>query len=203
MKLKPYQTIGLLGGSFNPAHKGHLYISKLALKWLGLSDIWWLVAPQNPLKNPKDLRAYSKRVKSAENLRSQLPQHLQRRIHIVTLEAEKGLYYTQQTLSYLQSHYPKIKFIWLAGTDNLQYFHRWQHWHKIVKAIPIAVFRRGRYTTSSILGMAKYRLNITRRSPKCFLQPRSQSQLNAPIWTIFNNRPVDYTSTDIRKKGYF
>jgi len=114
----PGMTVGLLGGSFDPPHEGHLHISEVALKRLGLNQVWWLVTPGNPLKErgPADL---SRRLDACETL-------INRRVGIVAtdLEARLGTRYTSETLRSMQRHYPNVRFVWLMGADNLVEFHR-------------------------------------------------------------------------------
>lgn len=133
------RKIGLLGGSFNPAHAGHLHISLEALKRLKLDEIWWLVSPQNPLKKASDLEAYDVRFESAKGLA------LHPRIRVCDLEAKHGLFYTVDTIRFLQARHRDHQFVWLMGADNLAGFHRWRSWREIALAVPIAVLDRAPY----------------------------------------------------------
>lgn len=127
------KTVGLLGGSFNPAHDGHRHISLQALKLLGLDEVWWLVSPLNPLKQAKDMASYDRRVASAEKIASHP------RIKVSRVEQEINTRYTIDTISKLQKMYPDISFVWLMGADNLLEFHHWYCWRSIMHAVPIAV----------------------------------------------------------------
>src|SRR5205814_9002 len=118
-------TVGLLGGSFNPAHEGHRHISLYALKMLGLDAVWWMVSPQNPLKSKKDMAPLKTRMQSARDV-SRHP-----KIFVTDIETHLGTQYTADTLSSLQEHFPRTKFVWLMGTDNLRQIHRWQEWQSI------------------------------------------------------------------------
>ena len=138
------RKIGLLGGSFNPAHAGHLHISREALKRLQLDEVWWLVSPQNPLKKASDLADYKTRFASAEAT-ARDP-----RIHVIGIEAEQGLRYTIDTVRFLQNHYRDCQFIWLMGADNLAQFHRWRAWRAIAAAIPIAVLDRAPFSLHAL-----------------------------------------------------
>ena len=133
------RTIGLLGGSFNPAHEGHLHISLEALKRLKLDEVWWLVSPQNPLKNASDLEAYELRFASAAALATHP------RIRVCDLEAKHGLFYTVDTIRFLQARHRNYRFVWLMGADNLAGFHRWRAWREIARRVPIAVLDRAPY----------------------------------------------------------
>lgn len=129
--------IGLLGGSFNPAHEGHLHVSDVALKRLGLDYIWWLVAPQNPLKSSVGMAPLYDRLSYAADNFEQHP-----RIIVVDVETTLGTRYTIDTLTALQHRFPQVNFVWLMGTDNLARFERWKRWRDIAARVPIAVVMR-------------------------------------------------------------
>ena len=137
--------IGLLGGSFNPAHEGHLHVSLEALKRLRLDCVWWLVSPQNPLKPKEGMADYEARMESA-----MLVTQGQRRIRVSDFENRHGLHYTHATLRELHRRYPNIQFIWLMGADNLADFHRWQHWRSIIKQTPVAIFDRAPFSHKAL-----------------------------------------------------
>lgn len=130
------KRIGLLGGSFNPAHAGHLHISREAIKRLSLSEVWWLVSPKNPLKAADELAPYATRLTSAQAVATDP------RIHVTDIEAVHHLHYTVDTLRFLKRRYPRHTFVWLMGADNLPHFHRWRHWQAIVRLVPIAILDR-------------------------------------------------------------
>lgn len=132
--------IGLLGGSFNPAHAGHLHISTQAIMRLGLDAIWWLVSPQNPLKSSRDMAAQNIRLAAAR-----LVEH-HPRIVATDIEARLGTVLTVETLPKIRDLHPSARFIWLMGEDNLQQFHRWARWQDITRSMPIAVFCRPGYS---------------------------------------------------------
>jgi nicotinate-nucleotide adenylyltransferase len=133
------RKIGLLGGSFNPAHEGHLHISLEALKRLRLDEIWWLVSPQNPLKKSSDLAKYETRLEKARAM-ARHP-----RIRVLDIEAREKLFYTIDSIRYLQRAHPRHAFVWLMGADNLGSFHRWRAWRKIASLVPVAVLDRAPY----------------------------------------------------------
>lgn len=130
------RTIGLLGGSFNPAHAGHLHISLEALKRLQLDEIWWLVSPKNPLKKADDLADYALRLSFARGLANHP------RIRVLDVEAQHQLHYTIDSIRFLQSHRRDCAFVWLMGADNLAGFHRWKNWREIARRLPIAILDR-------------------------------------------------------------
>lgn len=126
--------IGLLGGSFDPAHDGHLYVSEVAKRALKLDQVWWLVTPGNPLKPaPESAEVRLERAR----LVARLPY-----IQVSDIETRLGTHYTIDTVKALQRRFPGVTFIWLMGSDNLEQFSRWRRWRDIAQAIPIAVVRR-------------------------------------------------------------
>ncbi len=129
-------VIGLLGGSFNPAHDGHLYVSQTAIKRLKLDYVWWLVSPGNPLKDEKSMAAFAARFASAQKA-ARHP-----RLIVTDIEKRLGTRYTADTVAALQRRFPNVTFVWLMGSDNLENFHRWQHWEQIVRRVAIAVVQR-------------------------------------------------------------
>lgn len=139
------RRIGLLGGSFNPAHAGHVHLSLEALKTLGLDEVWWLVSPANPLKKASDLAAYETRLSRA---RAVAAGH--GAIRVSDIEARRGWRYTIDTLRGLRRCYPRTQFVWLMGADNLHHFHRWRKWEDIAELVPIAVFDRAPFTFAAL-----------------------------------------------------
>ena len=133
------KKIGLLGGSFNPAHAGHRHISVEALRLLDLDEVWWLVSPQNPLKPAADMAPLAARLASAHRA-ARHP-----RIKPSAIETELGTRYAVDTVAALQYRYPKARFIWLAGADILPELHRWHRWRGLLRRLPIAVLARPRY----------------------------------------------------------
>ena len=126
--------IGLLGGSFDPAHAGHLYVSRIALRQLKLDYVWWLVSPGNPLKpHPASPEVRTQRA----NLLAK-----DKRIIVTDLESGLGTRFTIDTVTSLQRRFPRVEFVWLMGSDNLEQFSRWRRWRDIAARLPIAVVRR-------------------------------------------------------------
>ena len=132
------KNIGLLGGSFDPPHKGHLFISLEAKKILNLDEIWWLVTPQNPLKISQPA-SYNQRLNNCHSITKGFP------IKISEIEKKINSTYSYQTINFIQNHYKNIKFFWLMGADNLINFNNWQNWRSIFNEISIVVFRRHGY----------------------------------------------------------
>lgn len=129
--------IGLLGGSFNPAHSGHLYVSETALKRLKLDSVWWLVSPGNPLKPGPGMASFAARLKSARMVAAH-----HSRIHVSDLEQVLGTRYTIDTVAALAHRFPHVQFVWLMGSDNLAQFSRWRRWQDLARMVPIAVVQR-------------------------------------------------------------
>jgi nicotinate-nucleotide adenylyltransferase len=145
------QRIGLLGGSFNPAHAGHVHISLEAMKRLKLDGVWWLVSPANPLKNPLDYAPFEQRMRDAKTITSIHPN-----IAISDIEQRINTRYSIDTINYLKMHHPHIEFIWLMGADNLVSFHKWKAWQNIIAHIPIAVFNRAPFAHRALRSKAAY-----------------------------------------------
>jgi len=150
--------IGLLGGSFNPAHGGHRRISLFAAKALGLDEVWWLVSPGNPLKDAATMAPLTARVASATAMARLAP------IRVSAIERELGTRFTVDTLAKIRRRWPKIQFIWLMGADNLAQFHRWHRWRDIARAMPIAILARPRYDGAAIASPAMAWLGRYRQS---------------------------------------
>jgi nicotinate-nucleotide adenylyltransferase len=133
------KRIGLLGGSFNPAHAAHRRISLFALEALGLDEVWWVVSPGNPLKPAAGMAPLPVRLASARAMARRA------RIRPTAIEAALGTRYTADTLRTLVRRYPRHRFIWLMGADNLAQFDRWRDWRGIARTLPIAVIARPGY----------------------------------------------------------
>jgi nicotinate-nucleotide adenylyltransferase len=149
--------IGLLGGSFNPAHTGHLYVSETALKRLKLDSVWWLVSPGNPLKDEAGMAAFGARIQSARAIAAHHP-----RIHVSGLEKGLGTRYTIDTINALKRRFPHIQFVWLMGSDNLAQFGRWRRWQDLARKIPIAVVQRPGSILASLNAPLVRRFGTTR-----------------------------------------
>jgi nicotinate-nucleotide adenylyltransferase len=137
------KRIGLLGGSFNPAHGGHRAISLFAIRALELDELWWLVSPGNPLKDPAGMAPLPARLASARKHASGT------NIRPAAIEEALGTRYTIDTLKALTKRYPGHRFIWLMGGDNLFQFHQWRDWRDIARTVPIAVIARPGYSHSA------------------------------------------------------
>ena len=146
------RTIGLLGGSFNPAHAGHLHITLHALRALKLDEVWWLVSPRNPLKTAESLNHYEQRLQSAQRLAAPY-----KRIRVLDIERRFNTRYSYETIALLRRKYPGARFVWMIGADNLAQFHRWKRWQTLLATIPILIFDRAPYSHTSLRSKAMLR----------------------------------------------
>ena len=184
------KKIGLLGGSFDPPHKGHLFISLEAKKLLQLEEIWWLVTPQNPLKILKPA-TYDERLNNCKNITQNFP------IKIKEIEKKIQSDYSYKTINHIINHYKNIKFFWLMGADNLINFHKWQNAHRIFNEIPIVVFRRYGYNDKALKSnIANFYKNFKINSKNL----RLSNLKKTPAWTIIQNKEIKISSTEIRKQ---
>ncbi|HNS88161.1 MAG TPA: nicotinate-nucleotide adenylyltransferase [Parvularculaceae bacterium] len=183
--------IGLLGGSFNPAHGGHREISLEALKLFGLDAVWWLVTPGNPLKTGDDYKydSYEQRLAAARRIADHP------RIVVSNFEDRKNLQYTVDTLEALHDLWPQMKFIWLMGADSLVGFHRWKNWRRIASLAPIAVFNRPGFEAAALASDAAkeltlFRLPSSRASDLAAAEP--------PAWVFIEKTANPLSATEIR-----
>ena len=182
--------IGLLGGSFNPAHSGHRAISLAAMRALDLDEIWWLVSPGNPLKTgATDMAPLAIRLKSARAMARRAP------ILATDIEARLGTRYTIDTLRKLVRLYPRNRFIWLMGGDNLAQFHRWRAWREIARTMPIAVIARPGYEHAAHAGPA---MGWLRRCQRPAHQAKSWTMWRLPALVLLRFRPDPTSATAAR-----
>lgn len=183
------RRIGLLGGSFNPAHQGHRDISLAALAYLDLDEVWWLVSPQNPLKPVAGMADFAERLASARAM-AHHP-----RIRVTDVEAKLGTRFTADTLKKLVTRFPSCRFVWLMGADNLAQIASWRDWTRIFHLAPIAVFDRPTYTIKALTALAARRFQRSRRREAALkilaLQP-------APAWAFVHHRLNPVSATEIR-----
>lgn len=183
-------NIGLLGGSFNPAHDGHKHLSELALKRLNLDCVWWLVSPQNPLKSPDDMAPLADRLHSAKKIIAGHP-----RLLATDIEQETGSTYTAHTLAALHTRFPGARFVWLMGSDNLHQIHLWQDWITIFETTPVAVFARppaGSALVPCPAATAYAKNRVT--GPKI----RQLARLTPPAWGLLHTPLNPLSATEIR-----
>ena len=185
----PGRRVGLLGGSFNPAHEGHQAITLEALTRLKLEQVWWLISPQNPLKPSEGMAPLEERLAGARALAGDA------RILVTALEETLGSAYTAHTLGALRTRFPKVRFVWLMGADNLIQISEWKDWQQIFDAVPIAVFDRPSYSSAALSApaarhFARQRLPESRAGELAMQRP--------PAWVFIHQRLSPQSSTDIR-----
>ena len=187
----PDQVVGLLGGSFDPAHEGHVHITREAIKRFGLGQVWWMVSPGNPLKDrgPAPLAA---RMQRARNVM----QHP--KVQITDIEAHLGTRYTADTLAHLQRLYPRVRFVWLMGADNMAQLHQWQDWQSIMESVPIGVLARPGQRISARMSRAA---GLYKRYRIPGRYGHLLARAHAPAWCFVNVPMNDTSSTRIRGAG--
>lgn len=188
---RPGQTVGLLGGSFDPAHEGHAHITREALKRFGLDRVWWLVSPGNPLK-PNGPAPLDRRMARAR----EVMRHP--RAVVTDIEARLGTRFTAETLGGIFALYPGVRFTWLMGADNLADFHLWERWQEIMQALPVGVIARPGERVAARTSPAARRFRAARLPVEAArLLPRA----TAPAWCLVNVPMLDTSSSAIRARG--
>jgi nicotinate-nucleotide adenylyltransferase len=186
----PGQRIGLMGGSFNPAHDGHVLASRLVLHRLRLDRLWWLVTPGNPLKEIAGLPALSTRIEAARAI-ARDP-----RIAVTGFEAEIGTRFTHDSIAWLVRRAPTAHFVWIMGADNLRQFHLWRRWRAIAELVPIAVVDRPGSTfhaLNSHAGGALAPFRVAERDAASFAERRP------PAFIFLHGPRSSLSSTAIRR----
>lgn len=184
-----HRRIGLLGGSFNPAHEGHRDISLAALAYLDLDEVWWMVSPQNPLKPEKGMASFAERMAGAKAM-AHHP-----RIKVTDIEKRLGTRYTADTLRTLVTRFPSYRFVWLMGADNLAQIASWRDWTRIFHLTPIAVFDRPTYTIKALSSLAARRFRRSRRREAAL---KTLAATPAPAWVFVHHRLNPISATQIR-----
>lgn len=185
------RRIGLLGGSFNPAHEGHREISLAALNRLKLDAVWWLVTPGNPLKNKHSYAPYRERLQRARIVADHP------NIVVSDFENRHNLQYTVETLAAIKAMNPDTAPIWLMGADGLKNFHRWRDWRRIAETTSFAVFNRPGYGDDALSSEAAKALCAFRLDVKDADQLWTQAP---PAWIFFPDTNNPASSTQLRRK---
>lgn len=189
------KRIGLLGGSFNPPHQGHIHISKHALKELSLDYIWWIVSPQNPLKNRRGMEQFTTRVAKANELVAS-----EKRIKVTTIETHFRTRFSFDTIRNLREALPSHQMVWLMGADNLSQISQWHNWRGLINSIPIAVFDRAPYATRALASKAAYVYSQSRLKRG---RSHQLSRHKPPAWIYLNIPKHPASSTQIRSQGEY
>jgi nicotinate-nucleotide adenylyltransferase len=182
-------VVGLLGGSFDPAHEGHVHITREALKRMGLDQVWWLVSPGNPLKARRPAPI-------ADRLRRAKAVMRDPRVRITALEAALCTRATADTIDRLTAIYPGVTFVWLMGADNLVQFHRWGRWRDILRSVAVGVLARPGSGVAARLSVAARAFRVHRVARGENLRGRK-----APVWAFVNLPMNDASSSEIRARG--
>ena len=186
----PLKTVGLVGGSFNPAHSGHRRLSLAAIDALGLDELWWLVSPGNPLKASTGMASLEARVARARAVARRSP------IRVTAIEAQLGTRYTIDTVRALVRRFPRHRFIWIIGADNLDQFHRWRQWRALARTVSIAVMVRPAYIGLAAASPATAWLRrFVRPQPDI----RNWTRWRPPAIVLLHMRPDPSSATAIRR----
>lgn len=191
LDLAPGMTVGLFGGSFNPAHDGHAHLARTALRQLGLDRVVWLVSPQNPLKSARDSAPLAERMASARAAAATVGPAM----IVSDIESRMGTQWTIDTLRALAARHPGVRFVWLMGSDNLASFHRWRGWTDILRLMPVAVIARPGSTLSGPTAPAAERF-ASARIPAA--RARLLPFMAAPAWTWLSAPLNARSSTALR-----
>jgi nicotinate-nucleotide adenylyltransferase len=188
-----HRRIGLLGGSFNPAHRGHLHLSLLALRHLDLDLVWWLVSPQNPLKSASGMAPFGLRLEAARRVAA-----ADKRIAVRDFEAGRGLHYTADTVMALRRCFPRLRFVWLMGSDNLLQLRHWERWPEIMQSVPVAVFDRPGSSRRALAELPARRFAGRRLPPSA---ARRLAGRVPPAWVFFPSRLDPLSASRIRAES--
>ena len=186
----PGLRVGLLGGSFNPAHQGHLHITRKLMSRLRLDYVWWMVSPQNPLKSSKDMAPLPDRLKTARKVAG-----ADRRIIVTDIETRLGTRFTSETIGALTRMAPKARFVWLMGADNLIQISEWRNWRRIFESVPIAVYDRPGYTLKAAASKAAQTFAHSRISEA---HARNLAIKTPPAWIFLHGALSNASATAIR-----
>ncbi len=178
-----------MGGSFNPAHDGHRHVSIEALKRLKLDEVWWLVAMQNPLKPVKGMAPFEARLKNAASF-ARHP-----RIRVLDLETRLGTHYTINTVEALSSVFPRTRFVWLMGADNLAQIRHWKRWRDIYATVPIAVLARPGFCRAALAELAAKRFARARLHASA---ARGLARMKPPAWVFLWAKYDSSSATELR-----
>ncbi|MBP1847127.1 nicotinate-nucleotide adenylyltransferase [Rhizobium petrolearium] len=182
-------SVGLFGGSFNPPHEGHLLVAEIALRRLGLDQLWWMVTPGNPLKSRSELASLTDRLAMSEKLIHDP------RIKITAFEKTLGGSYTADTLASVKARKPHVHFVWVMGADSLKTFHLWQKWQEIAFTFPIAVIDRPGSTLSFLSSKMARTFDYARVDED---DAGTLWKRKAPAWTFIHGPRSALSSTAIR-----
>jgi nicotinate-nucleotide adenylyltransferase len=189
--VSPGQRIGVMGGTFNPPHAGHVLITATALKRLALDQLWWVVTPGNPLKSNGELPSLESRIAACREMLTDP------RVAVTGFEAQLGTPFTAATLAFLTRRHREAKFVWVMGADNLAGFHRWQQWREIMRVMPVAVVDRPGWRNRAMASK-------TAQAFRSAYVPEALAPLlpgmTPPAWTLLTGPLSELSSTALRAK---
>ena len=185
-------VVGLFGGSFNPPHEGHRLVARIAIRCLGLDQLWWMVTPGNPLKDHRELAPLAERIRLSEEIAPDP------RVRVTAFEKRLGQTYTAKTLERVQALNRGVHFVWIMGADNLGTFHRWQNWQKIARTFPIAVIDRPGSTLSYLSSRMAKTFDYARIDEEGAM---SLPGRRAPAWTFIHGPRSALSSTALRHQA--
>jgi nicotinate-nucleotide adenylyltransferase len=183
-------AVGLFGGSFNPPHAGHALVAEIALRRLGLNQLWWIVTPGNPLKAVRELAPLAERIRLSEQFASDP------RIKVTAFEALHRVRYTADTMGLIKARNTGVDFVWIMGADNLGDFHRWQRWRQIATTFPIAVIDRPGSTLSFLSSVVAKTFDYARVDEA---DAPLLARMPAPAWTFIHGPRSSLSSTALRQ----
>ncbi|GAB0115864.1 nicotinate-nucleotide adenylyltransferase [Acidisoma sp. C75] len=186
---KRRMRIGVLGGSFNPAHAGHLHVARVARRRFGLDQVWLMVSPGNPLKPARGMAPFAERLASARRIADG------RHILATGIERAIGTRHTWATLARLHRLFPCAEFVWLMGADNLEHFADWQHWRRIAARTVLGVLPRPAHNMAALAGRAAHRLKPARRPAR---QARLLAASAPPAWIFLPAAQNALSATALR-----
>jgi nicotinate-nucleotide adenylyltransferase len=188
----PGMTIGLYGGSFNPPHEGHRHVALSALRRLKLDRLWCLVTPGNPLKDHAELAGMAQRLEATARLMDHP------RIDITGIEQKAGTRFTAESLDWIRTRRPRLRFVWIMGADNLNQFHKWQRWQDILRKNPVAIIDRPGYSLSPLRAPAAQHFASARIKEH---EAATLARHDRPAWVFLTGPRSELSSTQLRNQG--
>ena len=187
----PGAAVGLLGGSFDPAHAGHVHITHEALRRFRLDRVWWLLSPGNPLKarGPAPMAQRLARARAVMRHPG---------VEVTDVEARLGSRHTAQTLAALQRLRPRVRFVWLMGADNMAQLDRWEDWRSIMECVPVGVLARPGARISARRSKAAVVFAHARLHP---FEAPLLARATPPAWCLVDMPMLDASSSAIRAAG--
>ena len=194
MKLRIQNNLGILGGTFDPPHKGHLHISKLVIKKLDLKLLYWAITKQNPLKKITP--------HNNENKRKILCKQLTRGEKKIKLLNTSDIKNSNLTINTLQRIKKKINkktnLFFIIGADNLVQLHQWKEYKKIFSLCTVVVMNRIGYKKPALTSPAAKKFRKTKISLDTLLKmgPKQKE------WVYINNKGINVSSSRLRISLY-